>query len=169
VGDERVSFSRVGETDLTVVAKQAGNSFEPYRASAGGNVDLQRQGIATADAMFTSAEESNAMLTWLLRGAGWLMLCIGIGLVLRPLSVLASVLPILGDIIGAGTGIIAFLLGTTLAVITIAIAWIAFRPLLGVSILVLGGALAYGIVHLVRKARAARLGATLAPRTAAAT
>ncbi len=168
VGDQRVSFSRVGETDLTVVAKQAGNSFEPYRASAGGNVDLQRQGIATADAMFTSAEESNVMLTWVLRGAGWLMLCIGIGLVLRPLSVLASVLPIVGDIIGAGTGMIAFLLGSVFAIITIAIAWIAFRPLLGIAILAVGGALAYGIVHLVRKARAARLNATLAPRPATA-
>lgn len=156
VGDIKVSFFRVPETDLTVVAKQTGNSFQPYRAQAGGSVDLQRRGIATADDMFASAEQSNVVLTWILRGVGWLVMCIGIGLVFRPLSVLASLLPILGDIIGAGTGIIAFLLGSLLSLVTVAFAWIAFRPLLGIGLLVLGGALAYGIVHLVGKARATR-------------
>lgn len=156
IGDVRVTFFRVPEGDLTVVAKQTANSFQPYRAQAGGSVDLQRRGIASADDMFASAEQSNVVLTWILRGVGWLVMCFGIGLVMRPLSVLASVLPILGDIIGAGTGIIAFLLGSVLSVVTVAIAWITFRPLLGVGLLVVGGAFAYGIIHLVGKARASR-------------
>jgi len=158
VGDARVTFYRVPETDLTVVAKQAGTSFVPYRAQAGGSVDLQRRGIASADEMFSSAEQSNVVLTWVLRGAGWLVMCFGIGLVLRPLSVLASVLPILGDIVGAGTGLIAFLLGSVLSLVTAAVAWIAFRPLLGIALLVAGGAVGYGVFHLVGKARAARAG-----------
>jgi hypothetical protein len=162
IGDLRVSFYRVPETDLTVVAKQTGNSFQPYRARAGGSVDLQRRGIATADDMFASAEQSNMVLTWVLRGVGWLVMCIGIGLVLRPLSVLASVLPILGDIVGAGTGLIAFLLGSVLTAVSIALAWIAFRPVLGIAMLALGGACGYGIFHLVRKARAARVAVPVA-------
>jgi hypothetical protein len=162
IGDLRVTFYRVPETDLTVVAKQTGNSFQPYRARAGGSVDLQRRGIATADDMFASAEQSNMVLTWVLRGVGWLVMCIGIGLVLRPLSVLASVLPILGDIVGAGTGLIAFLLGSVLTAVSIALAWIAFRPVLGIAMLALGGACGYGIFHLVRKARAARVAVPVA-------
>lgn len=156
VGDLRITFTRVGETDVTVVAKQAGASFEPYRAKAGSTVDLQRSGIASADEMFSSAEASNVTLTWILRAAGLALMVIGIGLFLRPLSVLASVLPILGDIVGAGTGLIALLLGGLLSVVTIAIAWIAYRPLLGIGLLAVAGGLAYGAVHLVRKARASR-------------
>jgi hypothetical protein len=157
IGDLRITFFRVPETDLTVVAKQSGNSFQPYRARAGGSVDLQRRGIAAADDMFSSAEQSNTVLTWILRGVGWLVMCVGIGLTLRPLSVLASVLPILGDVIGAGTWLVAFLLGSVLSAVIVALAWIAFRPLLGIALLVLGGACGYGMFHLVRKARAIRV------------
>jgi hypothetical protein len=156
IGDLRISFSMVGETDVTVVARQIGNSFEPYRAKAGSTVDLQRKGIASADEMFTSAGEANVLLTWILRGAGFLLMAIGIGMILKPLSVLASVLPILGDIVGAGTGIIAFLLSGVLSLVTIAIAWIFYRPLLGIVLLVVGGGLVCGVMHLIRKARAAR-------------
>jgi hypothetical protein len=158
VGDLRVSFFKVPETDLTIVASQSGSSFQPFRAKAGGTVDLQRRGIASADELFTSAEQSNATLTWILRAVGWLMMAFGIGLVLRPLSVLASVLPFVGDLIGAGTGIVAILLSGFLSLVTIAIAWIAFRPVLGIALLAAGGGLAYGIIHLVRKVRAARIG-----------
>ena len=156
VGDLRITFTRVGEGDVSVIAKQAGPSFEPYRAKAGASVDLLRRGIASADEMFARAEADNELMTWILRGAGFLLMAFGIGLVLRPLSVLASVLPILGDIVGAGTGLIAMLLSGVLSVLTISIAWIFYRPLLGIGLLVVAGGLGYGIVHLVRKARAAR-------------
>ena len=156
VGDLRITYARVGESDVTIVARQAGASFEPYRAQAGSTVDLQRRGIATADEMFSSAESANVAMTWILRGVGLALMVFGIGLVLRPLSVLASVLPILGDIVGAGTGLIAMLVGGVLSVVTIAIAWIFYRPLLGIGLLAVAAGLGYGIVHLVKKARAAR-------------
>ena len=157
IGDLRMSFSKVGESDITVVAKQMGNSFEPYRAKAGSTVDLQERGIQSADAMFTSAEESNVILTWILRAVGLVLMAIGIGMMFKPLSILAGVLPILGDIVAAGTGIISFLLAAVLSLTTIGIAWIFYRPLLGIALLVIGGALIYGVWHLIGKVRAKRI------------
>jgi Transmembrane protein 43 len=156
VGDYRITFTKVGESDITLVAKQTGASFEPYRAKAGSTVDLQRKGIASADEMFTSAQQANTAMTWVLRGVGFLLMAMGIGMILKPLAILASVLPILGDIVGAGTGIIAFLLAGVMSFITIAIAWIFYRPLLGIALLLVAGGAVYGVIHLVRKFRATR-------------
>ena len=54
-----------------------------------------------------------------------------------PLTVLADIIPFLGSIVGAGTkfiaGVLAFVLSTTI----IAVGWFAFRPLLGISLVVL--------------------------------
>jgi hypothetical protein len=59
----------------------------------------------------------------------------------KPLSVLADVLPIAGSIVGVGVGIFAFVASLALSLITIAIAWIFYRPMLGIPLLVVGIAL----------------------------
>jgi hypothetical protein len=51
----------------------------------------------------------------------------------------------LGDIVGAGTGIISFLLAALLSVLTISIAWIVYRPILGILLMVVSAALTAGI------------------------
>jgi len=84
-------------------------------------------------------------------------MAIGIGMMFKPLSILAGVLPILGDIVAAGTGIISFLLAAVLSLTTIGIAWIFYRPLLGVALLVIGGALIYGVWYLIGKVRTKRI------------
>lgn len=71
---------------------------------------------------------------------------IGLGMMLKLLSVLADVLPFLGNIIGAGTSLIAGLVAAVLSLITVAVAWVVYRPLLGVALL----AAALAIVFVVR-------------------
>ena len=56
---------------------------------------------------------------------------------MKPLSVLGSVIPFIGNIIGMGTGLISFVLAGTISLVVIAIAWIFVRPVLGIAILVL--------------------------------
>jgi hypothetical protein len=80
--------------------------------------------------MFTAAQNENAIITWLIRAGGFLLMWIGLSMILKPLSVLAAVLPFLGDLIAMGTGVFAFLLSVPFTLLTIAVAWIAYRPLL---------------------------------------
>ncbi|MCR4818147.1 MAG: TMEM43 family protein, partial [Fretibacterium sp.] len=49
--------------------------------------------------------------------------------IFAPLAVLADVIPLLGDIVGAGAGIVAWLLGLAWSCIVIAVAWVRFRPI----------------------------------------
>jgi Flp pilus assembly protein TadB len=73
------------------------------------------------------------------------------------------VIPFLGSVVGAGTGLVALLATAVVAPIVIAIAWLWYRPLVSVGVLVVGGAAVYGIRML-----AARRHARTAPAPASA-
>jgi hypothetical protein len=111
------------------------------RTKAGGSIALLRTGLHSADAMFQAAQQGNTRTTWIFRLAGFVVMFIGLGMVLRPLSVLADVLPFFGNIVAAGTTVIAGLVSAALTFITIAVAWITYRPLLGIGILLVAGVL----------------------------
>ena len=63
-----------------------------------------------------------------------------------------------------GTGLIGFVLGLTVGTITIALAWLAFRPITTAIILAVGGAIAFAVWSLGRE----RARKTLAAEVAAA-
>jgi len=142
LGNVRIKFFVAKPTEVSIVAKQIETTFEPYFAKTGGSIELLQTGIVSAEGMIQKAQEDNVLLTWILRLAGFILLLIGINLVLRPLSVFADVLPMLGNIVGAGTGFISFLLAALVACIVIAVAWLAYRPLLSGGLIAAALALA---------------------------
>jgi len=153
VGDVRVSFRTVQPTDVSIVSQQTGQSFRPFQAKAGGTIELLELGTVPAASMFAAAEHQNTMLTWGLRLAGFLLMAFGFSTILRPLSVLADVLPPVGSLVGAGIGMVSFLLAAIFSLLTIAFAWVFYRPLLGVTLIVVAVVV---IVYLVRRARRAK-------------
>ncbi|MDD2599974.1 MAG: TMEM43 family protein [Kiritimatiellae bacterium] len=159
VGDLRVKFEMVKPVEVSVIAKQAGNSFEPYLTKAGKSIERLQTGTHTAEAMFEAAQAGNKMMTWLLRLAGFVCMLMGLNLFLRPLSVIADVLPIAGTIVGAGAGIIAFLVAAPASLITIGIAWIVYRPLLGIALVVVAVGLAVALQGKLKAAKTAKAAA----------
>jgi hypothetical protein len=109
--------------------------------------------------MIREAQQSNRILTWLLRLGGFLLMFIGFTLVFKPLSVTADVLPILGSIVGAGTGLVAFLLAAALSLVTIAVAWFVYRPVLGVILIAVAVGLTAVIIVKLKSAGTAGSGA----------
>jgi hypothetical protein len=102
--------------------------------------------------MFERAQSRNASLTWILRIAGFFFLGIGFSLILAPIAVLAGILPFLGRLVGSGTTILAFLLGGIVWCLTVSIAWIFYRPILGISVLVITVILFVLVVKRFRRA-----------------
>lgn len=151
VGDVRISYKEVRPINISLVANQINDTFEPYHAEAGGTVELLVSGIQSADAMFQQAVKSNKILTWIVRGAGFLVMLVGFQLIFGPLSVLADVLPILGSIVGAGTGFIAALIAGILSCLTIGIAWIVYRPVIGIIMLGISSGLGFLLFTRLRK------------------
>lgn len=151
VGDVRVSFSQVKPGAVSIVARQVGSTFEPYATKAGRNLEMLEPGAHAADAMFKAAQASNKMLTWILRGLGFFLIFIGLVAVFKPLSVLADVVPFIGNLVGAGTGIVAFMLALVVSLTVIAVAWFFFRPVLAIGLLVVAAATVVLLVMRRRK------------------
>lgn len=159
VGDAKVTFAAAKPATISLVARQVGNSFEPYQAKAGNKINMLKYGTLAADTMFQSAEDENKMLTWILRAAGFLAMLIGLFLVFRPIAVLGDVVPFIGSALAGGIGVACFLVSLVLSSVTIALAWITYRPLVGIGLLVVAAAAIYGIAQIKGKPKAMAKGA----------
>lgn len=137
IGDVRINYSLVRPGPVSVVAAQAGDSFAKYRTKAGGTINMITDGKVSAREMFEDALTQNTVITWLVRLGGFILLWIGFGLLFAPIPVLADIVPLFGNLVGAAMGLIAFLLALALGLTVMAFAWLFFRPLLGITLLVL--------------------------------
>ncbi|HSP33929.1 MAG TPA: TMEM43 family protein [Thermoanaerobaculia bacterium] len=135
IGDVRIAFSAINPGDVSVISKQAGTSFEPYHASAGMDIEMLKRGVIGPQQMFETALNENSMFTWILRAVGWFAMFLGLALMFRPLSVAGDVVPFVGSMMAFGTGVFAFVIASVLSTATIGVAWIYYRPLLGISLL----------------------------------
>lgn len=159
IGDTRVSYEVTPAAKISVVARQNTDGFIEYRARNGSSFLLVEDGDVPASEMFQNAQDANNMMAWIIRGVGMALLMAGFGMILAPLGVLADVLPIAGTIVRMGTGLIGFVLGLLVGTVTIALAWLAFRPVTAIIILAVGGAIAFGAYRLARSRNAKKLAA----------
>lgn len=166
VGDVRVSFQVVNPTTVSLVGVQTGQSFTPYQTATGTTILLVEEGSLTAPQMFKKAQDANTFMTWLIRLGGFFLMFLGIFMLFRPIVVFADVLPLFGTMLGAGIGLFAFLGAAILSFITIAIAWVVYRPVIGITMLVLAAAAFYWLVSVGMKKKAARAAAVQVPATA---
>ena len=154
IGDVRISYRIVRPHDFSVVGVQQGDTIVAHVASNGESNLLTADSIRSAAEMYQSAEEANTIKLWLFRLLGFALMYSGLRAVFRPLEVLGDVVPFIGSIIGAGAGIVSFLIAAPLSLVTIAVAWIVYRPVVGIILLVVAGAIGY-LVYTKAKAKKA--------------
>ena len=135
IGDVRVTLTKIPPADISLIAKVVGSTFEEFVASNGRTFSSVAMGTVSAEKMFADAHSSNKILTWILRIIGILFVIIGLRSMFSILPTLFKVLPFLGNIVGAGVGLVCFLFGGAWSLITIAIAWLWYRPLIGIVLL----------------------------------
>lgn len=136
IGDVKITFSYVATPCPTsFVAQQHGNTLIPYETK-NGKLLLQSEGIQSAEAMFEAAHKANKMFAWIIRLVGFFVILFGFKAIMQPLSVIADFVPFAGKIVGFGTGLVAWSLTIFLALTTIAVGWIYYRPWLGIPLLI---------------------------------
>ena len=153
VGDLRVSFEVVTLQPISVVAAQVGGVLAPFRAPNGRTIALVDLGAHTAADMFHEAKAQESMLTWILRGVGFVVMVIGLWLLSAPLAWFASLLPILADMVEMVGFFLAVAVALPLTLLTIAIAWLAHRPLIGIGLIVAGLAFGYAVHRIAPRRR----------------
>jgi hypothetical protein len=162
IGDLRISYHIAPAGPASFIGRQAGTDFDEYQTKAGDRLLMASAGFVPAADMFRKAEEENRLVTWLLRAVFAIFLWCGWYLILRPIAVVGDVVPLIGSVLDAGAGIVALLLAAVVAPLVIAIAWLWYRPLVSLAIVVAGAAVAFGLRR-VAKSRAARRGTSPAP------
>lgn len=150
VGALRIRYAVVKPMTVSIVGRQENDTIGTYR-TRNGNIMLLTSGTVDSETMFASAESENTVVTWLVRLGGAIMMWLGLVLMLGPLKVLGDVVPLVGSMVGAGAGLLAGVAAVALSVATIALAWVFYRPLIGVALLILAGVFFLGGVRLLKK------------------
>ena len=140
VGDVRITFTQTLPSDVSVIAQVIRDTFEPFTASNGYTFSRLEMGKVGTEKMFGDARSENDIMAWVFRAIGAIGVILGLSLVFKPLSVIADVIPILGTIVDAGAGFVAFVIGLAWSLVVIAVAWVRFRPLIA------GGLIAVALV-----------------------
>ena len=155
IGDLRISFSREDISEASFVGAQKGTNVTSYKATNGRDLFLTAAGKVDAPQMFDAAQSENTIITWLIRFGGLVGMFIGFAVMLSILGIIADVIPFVGSIVGFGTSVIAIILTLILGPLVIAIAWIAYRPVLAIAIIAAGILIAAGLIYLRRNKTAA--------------
>lgn len=151
VGDLKIRFERTDLAEASFVGKQQGDTIVGYTASNGRQIFLSAPGSKDAAAMFDQAQTENTIITWAIRVAGLLGIFIGFQLFFGLFGVIGDVIPFIGSLVRGGTAILALILTLIVGPITIAIGWIAYRPILAFGIIGAGMAIALALIFLRRR------------------
>ena len=141
VGDVKVTFEKVVPSKVTLIAKVNGNTFEPYKAKNGYTFQTLVMGEKDAAEIYEGEHDTNTIMLWVLRIVGILMVIGGLKGIFGFLETLLKVVPFIANILGWGVGVICTIVGVVWSLIVIAIAWLFYRPLLGIALLVVAGLL----------------------------
>ena len=143
VGDVRVTFEKVVPAKVTVMAVVDGDSFKPFKAKNGKRFQTRVMGKKSGDEIIEDAQDANTMWTWMLRILGVLLVIGGLKGIFGFVETILKVVPFIAGIFGWGIGLVCTIIGIAWSLIVIAIAWLFYRPLLGIGLLVLAGFLVW--------------------------
>ena len=142
-GDVRITFEVVVPAKVTVMAVVDGDTFKPYKAKNGKRFQTLVMGKKSGDEIIDEEKEVNNIFLWILRIVGALMVIGGLKGIFDFIITILKVVPFIANIIGWGIGVVCTVVGIAWSLIIIAIAWLFYRPLLGISLLVLAGFLVW--------------------------
>lgn len=135
IGDLKISYQFIPSgAPVSFIGRQTNKDRIKPMQTKDGSIYLQYDGLLSKDEMLARFQESNSFKTWGLRALGIFLMWIGMGMILSPLTTLMSFVPFLGSIFSFISGTITFLLSLCLSCITIAVAWIAYRPMIAAGL-----------------------------------
>ncbi|MBR1538083.1 MAG: hypothetical protein IJ636_01100 [Bacteroidales bacterium] len=162
IGDVRITFMQVtSPKTISLLQKVVNGTFEPYIAKNGKAFSKVEMGTVSAENMIEHQKSANKVTLWLLRLLGIFLVIAGFRSLVSFISTIFAVVPFVQRIIGAGTGLVATLVGLVWSFIVIAIAWIAYRPVVAIALLVAAAVLIFLLVSRSRKKKISDVAALL--------
>lgn len=152
VGDVRMSYHATPVGPLSIAGTARGESLVGWTAKNGVEIYKQKAGRHEAGVLVKELHDENEFIKWLLRGGGWLGMVLGLTMSFASFTNWLSVIPLLGPLIQRAVFWAGFALASLTAIVVIAVAWLAVRPLLAGA--VIAGTVAAAYLLLRRPASA---------------
>ncbi|MBR1926178.1 MAG: TMEM43 family protein [Bacteroidales bacterium] len=144
VGDVRITFTKVLPAEVSVLAKVSGDTFQRHTDKNGKNLETLSMGVKSMDEMFSSERSSNKMWTWILRILGFFLIAGGLKGIFEILVTILKVIPFIANIVNLAMNVVLNVVAFAWTFIVIALAWVYYRPVLGILLLAIGvGALVF--------------------------
>lgn len=143
VGDVRITWEKVVPAKVTIISQVDGDTFKAYKAKNGKTFQTLVMGKKDASEIFESEHSANKLLLWVLRILGVILVIAGLKGIFGFLETLLKVVPFLANILGWGVSLVCFVAGLAWSLVVIALAWLTYRPVLGISLLVIAGLLVW--------------------------
>lgn len=136
VGSVRVTFTSIKPVnEVSIIAKVIGDTFGEYQHDNGYSFSRIENGAVPAEVMVQNAKDENTMLTWALRIVGILLVVGGLKGIFNFLVIIFKFIPFLATIMNFGVGLICWVVGIAWSLIVIAVGWLFYRPVLGISLI----------------------------------
>lgn len=136
VGDIRISFSYSDATNVSVLAVQNNNGFSKFTSKKGYSIYELEEGTLNGKQILQKLSDKNNMTKWIFRLMGTIFIIGGFAAIISPLQRLANFIPFFGTVFGWVTGFAIFIFGLALSLIVIALAWLRYRPVLSIGLLI---------------------------------
>ncbi|CAB9525166.1 Transmembrane protein 43 [Seminavis robusta] len=149
IGDVRVTFTEVPCALVSVLAKISGSSssniLTQWQSQQGSGYEVAElaYGAVSANEMIGSAQSANSERTWMCRIGGWILNLVGFSMIIQIVTTTADItlnwIPLLGpmatSVINLGVSVAHLILANCTTLLVASIAWIFYRPMLGLSLL----------------------------------
>jgi hypothetical protein len=138
IGDVRITFEVMKPQTVSLMARQVGDSFEPWHLRESSNpIDELRQGSVSKEEMFNAMESHNPEPSWGPRLFGLILATIGLMLMVQPLAALRGSRPIVSGR-SLLLSLLALLLAPALVVLIHGVRWYFVAPASSVLPLAIG-------------------------------
>lgn len=135
IGDIRISYKYSDAKNVSVLAVQNNNNLETYKSDNGYTIYELKEGSLNGEQILEKLTNENNNLKWILRLIGTFFTIIGFVAIVAPIQRFANYIPIIGTIFGWVSGLASLILGLGVSIIVIALAWLRYRPLLSIAML----------------------------------
>lgn len=144
IGDVRITFTKVLPGEVSILAKVNGDTFTKHTDKNGKSLETLSMGSKAMDEMFASEHSSNKFLTWVLRFLGFFLIYSGLKGIFQILVTVLKVIPFLANLVNLAMNVVLWVCAFAWTLIVIALAWVYYRPVLGILLLALAvGALIF--------------------------
>ncbi len=134
VGDVLITYEVVMPEMVTLVGKQNGSTLSSYETKTGLLTEVSN-GIKNKQEVMDEKMQQNTIKTFAIRVGSVIGLMVAMGMIFSPITSLLARVPLLGNLVNRGIGLIGAILGITWGLLVIAVGWLFFKPVLAIALI----------------------------------